>query len=187
MLDDFLNEGLKVERVEGNFTYVYGASFPFKNAPNEATIEAVNIFKKLFKFQFPILDILNYVLQYDWAYRLRFIDLCEETTSEALSQNLRKEIKRLIEVNKQRDYKFTSHPTNPLVSEKIAKLGKIARLILLIPGAKRYFKNNLLKQLPTFDDIDLYWALQRKDYNIKGLSYEQRMEELTKRGWNKVV
>ncbi len=183
MLDDFLNEGLEVERVEGNLTYVQGATFPFKNAPNEATIEAVNLFKKLFKLQFPILDILNYVLQYDWAYRLRFIDLCEETTLEALSKNPRRE----------RDYKYFSpikngKPTNgSLVSDKISKLGNLLRTLLLIPTAKRHFRNNLPLQLPTFDDIDLYWALQRKDYNIKGLSYEQRMEELTKRGWNKVV
>ncbi len=187
MLDDFLNEGLEVERVEGNLTYVKNATFPFKNAPNEATIEAVNLFKKLFKLQFPILDILNYVLQYDWAYRLRFIDLCEETTLEALSNNPRKELKRLIQINRERDYKETSHPTNPLVSDKITKLGNLLRTLLLIPTANRHFKRNLPKQLPTFDDIDLYWALQRKDYNIKGLSYEQRMDELTKRGWNKVV
>ncbi len=167
---------LEVEREENNLLYLKGASFPFKGKPNESTIIAVNLFKKLFKFQFPLTEIFNYVIEYDWAYRVRFIDLCTETTEERLLRHPWKEINRLLGLNKQRD--------QPEVHAKLKKFAFLLKVALLLPKYR-----NILKQtnLPHFDDIDLYWALQKLDYNIKGLTYQQRIEELERRGWKKVL
>jgi hypothetical protein len=176
MMDGIENSDnyLEVEREENGLLYLKGATFPFKGQPSEPVLEAVNLFKKLLKGRFAAKEIIEYILRYDWAYRVRFIDLCSETTTEQLLNHPWREINRLMELNKQRDL--------PEVHQKLKKFSFILKIALYLPKYR-----NLIKDLPTFDDIDLYWALQKLDYNIKGLTYQQRLEELERRGWKKVV
>ncbi len=156
-----LDPGLEVERIEGNLTYVKGHSYPFKNAPTLEQIEILNIFKGLFRFKLSAaIDALEYVLKYDWAYKVRFLDLCNETTTELLHQNPRKEIKRLTAINKERDYKVAN---GELVSDKVQNFAKILRFLLLFPPFKRKFKE-LAINLPKPDEIDKYWMRLRTDY-----------------------
>ncbi len=177
MLDGIENATyLEVERIEGTLLYLKGATFPFKGKPTEDAVQATNLFKTILKGHIPLLEIVNYVLEYDWAYRVRYIDLCNETTKEKLLKHPHREIKRLLTLNKQRDYLK--------VHKKLKTFSRLIILALYIPKYRKILKQTTL---PSFDDIDLYWALQKKDYDIKGLTYQQRIEELERRGWKKVV
>lgn len=109
------------------------------------------------------------IIQYDAAYRFRLMDLASETSTLALTLNPRKEIARLIEINRQRDY--------PEVSNKIRMVGNLVRAALLWPPWKRAFIH-AIQECPldhlVFDEIDRYWACHKKDYNYFGKTYVQR-------------
>lgn len=117
--------------------------------------------------------LLAHVIEYDSAYRIRLQDLCSETTKEALINSPRKEIRRLIALNRQRDYKE--------VSDKLVLLGNVATYLLLIPSIRKRFREAVnqmdLKNLQ-MDESDVYWGLMKTDYDIRGHSFEYRKLEL---------
>lgn len=92
--------------------------------------------------------IIAHVIEYDGAYRFRLMDLCSETTFIT-----RKEIKRLLEINKRRDYL--------VVSNKIQKIGTV--LLLLWPWIKKPLQTANLTKL-SFDAADRYWGTFKTDY-----------------------
>ena len=147
---------LEVECTEGDLVYLKGHPHPFKGHPTEERVLITNIFKQIFRLNPKgYIDAFNYVIQYDWAFRLRFLDLCNETTTELLTQNPRKEIKRLMALNKERDI--------PKVHRKLNKFATIIQLILLYPPLKRKFKE-MAQNLPKPDESDKYWMRLRTDY-----------------------
>lgn len=110
--------------------------------------------------------VIAHVVEYDGAYRFRLMDLASETSREEMMLNPRGEIKRLLQINRQRDYQEAS--------DKIEKAGKFLRLLLLYPP----FKRRVIRALGDcvfdelqFDPIDTYWAMQKVDYDYFGRKY----------------
>lgn len=165
----------EVERVEGNLLYVKGHKYPFKGLPTLERVQTAGIFKGLLKFRAQaILEALEYILEHDQAYRFRFMDMLAETTKERLTENPRREIKRLLAINKARDY---THANGPLVSDKIGKVGNLVLWALLLPPLKRRFREAIATldwSKYQWDDIDRYWAYLKNDYDYFGLSFEKR-------------
>lgn len=121
--------------------------------------------------------ILIHLIEYDNAYRYRLQDLFSETTKEQL-QNPIKEIPRLIQINKERDFQVT---------EKIQKLGKLLTLILRIPKFNKAYqialKDITLAKL-SFQEDDIYWVCFKTDYKWLGMTNDERMEMAKERGWS---
>jgi len=106
--------------------------------------------------------LIAHVVQYDQAYRFRIQDLATETTKEQLA-NPCKELIRLLELNRQRDYKE--------VSDKIKKIGKLITFALYIPKVNRIFRNAIQQcklEKMQFDTDDRYWASKQTDYRYFG-------------------
>lgn len=102
---------------------------------------------------------LAHVVEYDNAYRLRMQDLFSETTKEKLCRAPVREIWRLIEINKKRDY--------AVVTNKFRKFAKIATIALLIPPIRTAFKKAILNsdyEKLCLDEGDRYWIKKRLDY-----------------------
>lgn len=135
------------------------------------------VLKERFADQFA--TIISHIIEYDNAYRLRVIDIASETTKEALVDNPRKEIKRLLGIIYDREIMFDD------VKTKFKSISFILRLFLLIPRFKKAFKNAIEKsnwERMKYDNIDRYWACLRTDYNFMGMSYEERIKFLKANG-----
>ena len=122
--------------------------------------------------------IFSHLIEYDNAYRLRVEDIMNETSKEKLIKNPRKEIKRLMKILVERDH--------PGVADKFLKIGRLVRLVLLLPRVKRLFVREIgdssFEKLQP-DDIDKYWMCFRTDYRFGGKSSEDRKVERDNRGW----
>lgn len=138
----------------------------------------INNFLKELKINNPdVSELITHLFEYDSAYRFRLQDLFAETSVEKLL-NPKKELKRLIEINRSRDEKD--------VSNRFSKVGKVLQLIFLSGKIKRAFihaiqKTDIKKLQP--DDSDMFWMCQRTDYNFMGLSFEARQEFCHRKGW----
>lgn len=156
-----LDPGLEVERIEGDLWYLRGHKTPFKSPPTLEDVRAADIMKDLLKLKIGgITGAFEYILQKDWAYRLRFLDLCNETTPERLQKEPIREIRRLLAINRERDYKTAN---GELVSDKLQKFGRLIQIALLWPPFRRKFRE-YTKNLPKPDEIDKYWMRLRTDY-----------------------
>ncbi len=117
-------------------------------------------------------NIVSHVFEYDNAYRLRVQDLFSSTNFERLNKNPRKEIKRLLRLNRERDFKEANL--------KFKLFSNLTSLALLSPKVKRCFrkalKNSDYVKLQ-FDKGDLFWSYQRIDYDVFGLNYQARRME----------
>lgn len=117
--------------------------------------------------------IVAHVLEYDSAYKSRLQDLMTESSKEALVDRPIIEIKRLLELNRQRDYDE--------IHTKLHKVGKLATLALLWPPFRKSFKKAISEcdfNKLCFDKSDKYWICSKRDYNYMGLSYLERQELL---------
>lgn len=121
--------------------------------------------------------IFAHAFEYDNAYRLRVQDLFNETTKEAMVENPRKEIKRLIDILGERDMEY--------VADKFRKIGTLISVLLL----HSQFKDALVKALSEADfsklqpdENDRYWMCHREDYKFFGKSHEERKQMLTDAG-----
>ncbi len=162
----------EVDKIEGDLIYIKGAQFPFRGVPTQEAVIAANIIKKLLKLPLQgLIEALEFVLKYDWAYRIRFLDLCEELNP---NNGPWKEIGRLIEINKARDDKR--------VHTKIALFARILRCGALFPSFRAQY-HKWVKIRPRMDDIERYWGYQKLDYDLEGKNFYQRMGEMQKRGW----
>lgn len=111
-----------------------------------------------------VATMLAHVIEYDQAYRFRLQDLCTETSKKFLLKEPITEIRYLLYVNRKRDYKE--------VAIKIAMVGEILTLLLLIPWYRNKFKKVIAASDFTqlqFDTSDRYWASLKKDYNYFGI------------------
>lgn len=118
--------------------------------------------------------IISHIFEYDWAYRLRLQDLFFETTKEDLIKQPYREVRRLIKLNSQRDY------------EENVKKFKYIPYLFLIPSVRRKFRESLKEIEFTRlqpDEGDMFWMLQRIDYDSFGLTFKERENMLESKGW----
>ena len=165
MLDNYeeSKDYLQVERIEKDLIWLSGHNQPFKGCPTEERVIVANMLKKLATWQIEgVKEAFDYVIRYDWAYRVRFLDMCNETSTTRLRHNPRKEVKRLLFLYRERE-------VMPEVYEKVEKLIKILRFLLLFPRFKRFFVE-CAKDLPKPDESDLYWAAKKVDYRFGGIN-----------------
>ena len=156
-LDDFDHspDVYEVDRVENGQLFLKGHPYPFKDMPTEEVVIATNILKKFLQLDVQAFkDAVEYIGKHDWAYRLRMLDLGREVDEKEWHTNPRREIKRLMRINKARDL--------PEVHAKLNKLANLVRFLLLFPP----FKKRFTFTLPKPDEGDLYWMKQRTDYKL---------------------
>lgn len=126
--------------------------------------------------------IFSHLIEYDNAYRLRFIDLGSETSKEKLLENPRNEIKRILELLTEREVLFGKD-----VSNKFRYVSIVLRFVLLIPKFKRAFKYAITRsnwENMVYDNIDRYWACLRTDYDFMGMSSLARKVLLERNGFS---
>lgn len=115
--------------------------------------------------------LLSHTLEYDDAYRTRLQDIITECSERALIEDPRKEIKRLMEIYKERE-------PDQYVARKMGKIVSWLSLLLLVPKVRKAFRSTIraadFRKLKR-DESDQYWILNRGDYNFMGMSYEQRI------------
>lgn len=132
-------------------------------------------------------SIFQHLIEYDNAYRLRVVDIFSETSNSKL-QKPRKEIARLMNIISIRE-KYISDIglITTKVDKKFKVLVSVMRMGLLVPRFKRAFIEAIntidIKNLQ-YDESDLYWTANRKDYLFWGKTYEERMQMAKDLGWN---
>ena len=121
------------------------------------------------------------LIQYDDAYRYILEDLASETSKEAIINNPRNEIIRLVGILSER-----VAPTNMYRDKMINRFSSIARLITLalyIPKFKVVFIE-AIKELDwskmILDEADKYHTLRWWNYNFGGKTIEERAIEMIK-------
>ncbi len=111
---------------------------------------------------------ISHIFEYDAAYRFRFQDLFSETTKEKLMNNPLKELQRLFDLLKERDY--------PEMVEKFRKVEYVGWLLVL-PKIKKAFRTALEQSTfenLQFDESDRYWACFKFDYDYFGKTLGER-------------
>ncbi len=116
--------------------------------------------------------IISHILEYDAAYRFRLQDLATESSETLLTLYPQWELRRLKQINRERDYNVAS-----------AKIGKLMDLLIWAlywpPFRKKFVKavrecnfSNL-----QFDENDRYWASLKRDYKYFGHEKEKAGDE----------
>lgn len=126
--------------------------------------------------------ILSHLIEYDNAYRLRFIDIASEIDPISIRSDIKKELKRLLSIWTPREIQ---HKGN--VTDKVNRALTVLLWILRIPSIKSaviYAIEHTNFNNFKYDDIDTYWAFLREDYNFKGLSYESRLKAIKDMGYS---
>jgi hypothetical protein len=126
--------------------------------------------------------ILSHLIEYDNAYRLRFIDIASEIDPIALKDNIKGELKRLLSIWLSREIQHGEG-----MKIKISRALSVVLWLLRIPSIKKASTYAIEKtnfDNMKYDNIDTYWAYLRKDYNFKGLSYETRMQAIKDLGYS---
>lgn len=116
--------------------------------------------------------IVSHLVEWDNAYRLRFIDICSETTPDALCTDPRSEIARILEIILPREVQHKES-----IRPKFRALVFILRAMLLVPKVKRAFQDAVRKvnwPLMQYDNQDKYWACLRIDYDFMGMDKDAR-------------
>lgn len=143
----------------------------YQTATTRAIYQLTLFFSERLNLKNPeiLAKVVSHVFEYDQAYRFRVQDLATETSKERLLSCPQKEIKRLLAINKKRDYTE--------VSTKFSKVTTLIHWGLYIPFVRSAFRNALesidFKQLQ-FDENDKYWANQKLDYKYFGKTFEER-------------
>lgn len=123
-------------------------------------------------------EIFVHLLEHDDAHRLRIQDLFTETTIEKLHKP--KEIRRLAKLSFERNNKVAW-------SSKYKNLMIICSLILYVPKIRKAYKTVLkdlnLKNLQ-LDEKDMYWSVFKEDYNLMGMTADERKEYAKSQGWH---
>lgn len=113
------------------------------------------------------------IIEYDDAYRYRFQDLMQELDVELLRKNTAKEIKRLVQIFKERS-------TNQ-VPEKLSSVLSVISILSFFMS-KKINKHSSFLKLAAPDNHDRYWMCMRNDhYNYFGQSVKERHELYTYR------
>lgn len=122
-------------------------------------------------------ELFTHLIETDDAYRTRLQDLFSETTKYRLLKP-QKEIKRLVNINKERD--------SWIVNKKLGQVAFLIRIALLIPKVKKAYIETIneinLEEL-RLDDADMYWTLFKKDYKYLGMDKEEHAKYAEMNGW----
>ncbi len=123
------------------------------------------------------------LIETDNAYRYRLEDIASETTKEALLENPRKEINRLLLIYLSRE------SYNPDEQDSMRNFGpghnfqifaKILSYALIIPKIRRAFKKTVQEidlSALQLDEADRYHVLMREQYLFLGRSIKDRYQE----------
>ncbi len=106
--------------------------------------------------------IIAHIFEYDNAYRYRLMDLASETTKRKLVAQPIREVRRLMQINRARDYKT--------VSDKFSMVGTLICIALCIPSVRNAFKHAILDSYfegLQWDEADVYWSTFKKDYKYE--------------------
>lgn len=141
-------------------------SFKFRDAvytalqPHLLKPEYMTPFAREIKRMFPskLGTVIAHIFEYDSSYRLRTQDLANETSKEALLRNPFKEIRRLLAINKRRDYEE--------VHLKFKRFGYVLMALLFLPQFRRKFRELDFDKLKP-DTADFYWTNIRTDYKSR--------------------
>jgi hypothetical protein len=132
-------------------------------------------------------NIISHIFEYDNAYRLRVQDMFTSSSDRQLFDNPRQELKRLLKLNRVREFK--SKKIKYLPSTKFKIFHNLLSVALLSPKIKKCFKKALqgidFTKLQ-FDKGDLYWALQRTDYDTYGLPLHARENMIQLNKWKTI-
>lgn len=124
-------------------------------------------------------NTLAHIVEYDGAYRFRFLDLLTETTKEELIKWPIFEVMWLRKLNAERELA-------PYARERISRILLGLAFLLLFPKIRKSFimaiANSDFTKLQ-FDANDRYWAAFCTDYNYHGLTYEERQQWLKDKGY----
>ncbi len=117
--------------------------------------------------------ILAMIIELDSAYRFRLIDIASETTTYELHRKPIREIRRLIKINRERDYE-SQH-------SKAKTLGNLLLLALMVPKFRKAWRATL-KEMDwdkiCYDASDRHWACYKNDYLYFGLTFDERQKLL---------
>lgn len=129
---------------------------------------------------------IAHIFEYDSAYRFRVQDLASETTVDKLLCSPTKEIRRLMMLNRERDFKIlplrkdgSRELHKVTVSDKFWWASLALRVLLIRRKYRRAFKIAVRKvgiKDMQFDENDVYWACHKTDYNYMGLSLDTRQK-----------
>lgn len=106
--------------------------------------------------------IAAHIIEYDGAYRFRFMDLAGEVKPYALYHRPIREIRRVLAIHRRRDYK--------VVRDKFQLAGLVLCAALLLPSVRKRFKGIVAKadwSKLVADEGDRYWMEQKLDYHYK--------------------
>lgn len=134
----------------------------------------LTFFTSKLKMNGKIVEPIAHIFEFDLAYRYRLQDIMSMTSKEKLLENPRKEIKRLMQIYKDRELKDT-------VKDRLSKVSLLLQLLLLHPIIKQAFiysiQNADIEKLQ-LDKADNYWCAFREDYNFGGLTLDKRQQWL---------
>jgi hypothetical protein len=152
------------------------------------SVQMLELCKGLYHFAFSLTSndviasqfskIVSHIIEYDNAYRLRFVDIASEIRVADLIKSPRKEIKRLLDIMIVRDN---------AIRNKLQSIQQALFFILALPKIKKalaYSVSRINVDALKYDDIDKYWACLRQDYLFMGLSYEDRQSLIHNMGYS---
>lgn len=146
----------------------------YKN-PGKEVWDFTTYFLEAFGFEGDCLDLgkqLATIIEYDDAYQYRLQDLCTETSKEALLENPRKELEKVLKIYSKREGNDT---------HRILLIGRLLIYLFWFPKFKKAFRF-ALEQIDfrnlQLDDADRYWCFMRPDYNFFGASLDSRQKQL---------
>lgn len=127
-----------------------------------------------------IRDIFCALIEKDTAYRYRFQDIATELDKKAFNVNPYREIRRLYDILRSREY-------DPTDDQKVLGMHKFKNVIGLVLLYLR-FKPKLVNELKRIvndvnvDEVklsieDIYWTNRYPDYNFRGINLETRLQE----------
>lgn len=117
-------------------------------------------------------ETICFMFEYDNAYLFRIQDLLNETSIELILKNPRKELRKLLQILKQRDPRAG-------MFERFNSAAFLLSLALYIPKVKRAFlkaMSELTLENIQMDDADRYAVLRWSGYDFFGQSFEQRKQ-----------
>jgi hypothetical protein len=126
-------------------------------------------------------EVISAMIDYDNAYRLRFEDIMEEASKEALLKNPAKELKRLLVIYGERQGKGRKND----MYMKASRVIWLLRVMLLHPRFKKLFLQTIqeidIKKMG-FGVEDRYWVcLRSNEYLFMGKTQEEREKLITQK------
>lgn len=126
------------------------------------TAQSTYDFLKVFLRDAGTAKLIAHIVEYDGAYRFRLMDMMSETDRYKMWKDPSGELRRLLILNRQRDYQ--------VVSDKLAAVEPLLYMLYL-PWIRNRFREALMYTdffKLQFDKADAYWASMKTDYKYFG-------------------